>query len=52
MSLGIVLPSSLILMLMGFILAWPYSQTWGYLPSAVLGIVIFAVWVLLLMENF
>lgn len=49
MSLGTLLLVILILMLVGVIPTWPHSQTWGYLPSTVLSILVLAVLVLLIL---
>ena len=40
MSLGTVLLSVLLLILLGVIPAWPHSRGWGYAPSGVLGVVV------------
>ena len=39
----------LVLILVGALPTWPYSQRWGYYPSGTLGIVVIALLVLLLM---
>ncbi len=49
MSLGTLLIIILILVLIGAIPAWPYSQSWGYGPSGILGVALVVVLVLLLM---
>lgn len=38
----------LILMLVGAIPAWPYSRSWGYRPTGLLGVVLIVVLVLVL----
>jgi hypothetical protein len=38
----------LILILLGALPTWPYSRTWGYYPSGILGIILIVVLVLLL----
>ncbi|CAB3924659.1 hypothetical protein LMG26846_05928 [Achromobacter insuavis] len=38
----------LILLLVGAVPAWPYSRSWGYYPSGLLGIVLIVLIVLLL----
>jgi hypothetical protein len=39
----------LLLILIGALPAWPYSQGWGYYPSGTLGIIVVVLVVLLLM---
>jgi hypothetical protein len=38
----------LILLLIGAVPAWPYSQGWGYFPSGLLGVVLIVVVIMLL----
>jgi hypothetical protein len=38
----------LILLLLGALPTWPYSQSWGYYPSGGLGLIVIIVIVLLL----
>lgn len=38
----------LILLLVGAVPAWPYSQGWGYFPSGLLGVVLIVVVIMLL----
>ncbi|KAB2865611.1 MAG: DUF3309 domain-containing protein [Bauldia sp.] len=49
MSLGTILIIILILILLGAIPAWPYSQGWGYGPSGILGVALVVVLILVLM---
>lgn len=49
MSLGSILFVVLILMLIGVIPTWPHSKNWGYYPSAGIGLVLLALFVLLLL---
>ena len=49
MSLGTILIIILILLLLGAIPAWPYSQGWGYGPSGILGVALVVVLILVLM---
>lgn len=49
MSLGTILLIILVLVLLGAIPTWPYSRSWGYAPSGVLGVVLVVVVVLLLL---
>lgn len=48
MRLGTILLIVLILLLVGAIPTWPYSSSWGYAPSGVLGVVLPVVLVLLM----
>ncbi|AFL52849.1 putative membrane protein YkgB [Sinorhizobium fredii] len=47
--LGTVLLIILILLLIGAVPAWPYSASWGYGPSGLLGVLVVVLLVLLLM---
>ena len=47
--LGTVLVILLILLLVGALPAWPYSQGWGYYPSGGLGLVLLILLILLLL---
>ena len=38
----------LILILLGALPTWPYSRSWGYAPSGIVGLVVIIVLVLLL----
>ncbi|CAH2783799.1 MAG: Transmembrane protein Msl3831 [uncultured Caballeronia sp.] len=49
MTIGTILLIILILLLIGAIPSWPYSRSWGYGPSGILGVVLIVVIVLLLM---
>ncbi|MFZ1640666.1 MAG: DUF3309 family protein [Candidatus Contendobacter sp.] len=49
MSLGTILLIVLILILLGVIPTWPHSQSWGYAPSGVVGLVVIILIVLLLL---
>lgn len=46
--LSTVLLVVLILLLVGAIPSWPYSRSWGYGPSGILGIVLVVVLILAL----
>lgn len=48
MALSTILIILLILLLVGALPAWPYSSSWGYRPSGLLGLVLVIVLVLLL----
>ena len=49
MSLGTILFIVLILMLIGVLPTWPHSQSWGYGPSGLLGVVVLILVILVLM---
>jgi hypothetical protein len=48
MTLGMLLLIIVVLLLIGAIPAWPYSRSWGYAPSGIVGVVLVVVLVLLL----
>jgi hypothetical protein len=47
--LGTILVVALVLLLLGALPRWGYSQSWGYAPSGVLGLAIAVVLVLFVM---
>lgn len=49
--MGLVLLIILILLLVGGLPRWGHSQSWGYGPSGVLGLVLLVVVVLILMDR-
>jgi hypothetical protein len=49
MSIGTILLIILILILLGAIPTWPYSQSWGYFPSGIVGVVVVVLLILVLM---
>jgi hypothetical protein len=49
MTLGTILLIVLILLLIGAFPSWPYSRSWGYQPTGIVGVVLIVVIVLLLM---
>ena len=49
--LGTVLIVLLILMLLGAVPSWPHSRNWGYYPSGGLGLVLFILVVLVLLDK-
>jgi hypothetical protein len=49
MTLGTILLIILVLILLGALPAWPYSRSWGYIPSGGLGLVLIIVLILVLM---
>jgi len=48
MGLGTILLIVLILMLVGVLPSWPHSQSWGYGPSGLLGVVVLILLILVL----
>ena len=48
MTLGTILLIVLILLLLGAVPSWPYSRSWGYGPSGIVGVLLIVVIVLLL----
>jgi Protein of unknown function (DUF3309) len=49
MTLGTILLVLLILILLGALPSWPYSRSWGYYPSGLLGVILVIVILLLLL---
>ena len=49
MSVSTIILIVLVLILIGAIPAWPYSSSWGYAPSGILGVIVLIFLVLLLM---
>ena len=49
MTLGTILLIVLILLLIGALLSWPHSRSWGYGPTGGVGLVLVIVIVLLLL---
>jgi len=49
MSLGTILLILLILVLVGAVPTWPYSRSWGYGPSGIVGVIVIVLIVMLLM---
>jgi hypothetical protein len=48
MTLGTLLLILIVLALIGAIPAWPYSRSWGYAPSGMVGVLLIVIVVLLL----
>lgn len=46
--LGTILIILLVLMLLGAVPAWPYSRSWGYAPSGLVGVILVILVILLL----
>jgi hypothetical protein len=49
MTLSTILIIILILILIGAVPSWPYSRSWGYGPSGIVGVILIIVLILLLM---
>ena len=49
MSLSWIILIVLILLLVGALPSWPYSQAWGYYPSGTLGLIVLIVLILVLL---
>ena len=47
MSTGTLLLIVLVLLLIGAVPSWPYSRSWGYYPSGLLGIILLIVLIML-----
>ncbi len=48
--LGTILIIVLILLLLGAVPSWPYSRSWGYYPSGLLGLILLIVIILVLLR--
>ncbi len=46
--MGTILIILLVLLLLGAVPSWPYSRSWGYFPSGLLGVVLLIVIILAL----
>jgi hypothetical protein len=49
MKMGLLLLIIIIILVIGAAPRWPYSQSWGYGPSGILGVVLIVVLILLLL---
>ncbi|PZN51634.1 MAG: DUF3309 domain-containing protein [Proteobacteria bacterium] len=49
MTLSTILIIILILLLIGAVPSWPYSRSWGYGPSGIIGVILVIFLILLLM---
>ncbi len=49
MTMGTLLLIVVVLLLIGAVPSWPYSKSWGYGPSGVLGVVVLVVVLLVVM---
>jgi hypothetical protein len=47
--LGTILLIVLILLLIGAFPAWPHSQSWGYMPSGTIGLIVVIVVILVVL---
>lgn len=52
MTIGTILLIILILVLLGALPAWPYSRSWGYGPTGILGIILVVVLILVVTGRF
>jgi Protein of unknown function (DUF3309) len=50
MLMGLILLIILIVLLLGAVPTWPYSRSWGYGPSGVLGLLLVILLVLMLFQ--
>ncbi len=48
--MGLLLLIVLVLLLVGGLPSWPYSRSWGYGPSGILGVLLLILLVLLLFQ--
>ena len=48
--MGLLLLIVLIVLLLGAAPAWPYSRSWGYGPSSILGLLLVVLLILMLMN--
>lgn len=48
MTVGTIALIILILLLIGAVPTWPYSRSWGYGPSGILGIILIIIIIMLL----
>ena len=46
--MGLILLIILLILALGAIPSWPYSRSWGYRPSGILGVVLIVVLILVL----
>jgi hypothetical protein len=46
----IILLVILFLLLLGALPAWPYSRSWGYMPSGIVGVILVIMLVMLLLR--
>ena len=49
MTLGTILIIILVLILLGAVPNWPYSRSWGYGPSGIVGIILVVLIILVLL---
>jgi len=49
MTIGTILLIILVLALVGAIPAWPYSRSWGYGPSGIVGVIVVVLLILFAM---
>jgi hypothetical protein len=49
MTIGTIILIILVLLLVGAIPAWPYSRSWGYGPSGIVGVIVVVLLILFAM---
>jgi hypothetical protein len=49
MTLGTILIIILVLILLGAVPNWPYSRSWGYGPSGIVGVILVVLIILVLL---
>jgi len=49
MTIGTIILILLVLLLVGAIPAWPYSRSWGYGPSGIVGVIVVVLLILFAM---
>jgi hypothetical protein len=47
--MGLILLVIIIILLLGAFPRWPYSQSWGYGPSGILGVILVVILILFLL---
>jgi hypothetical protein len=47
--MGLILLIILILLLLGAAPTWPYSRSWGYAPSGLIGVILIVILILVLL---
>jgi hypothetical protein len=50
--IGLLLLVLLVLLLVGALPSWPYSRSWGYYPSGLVGTILIILIILLLLGRF
>jgi Protein of unknown function (DUF3309) len=50
--MGLILIIILILLVIGALPTWPYSQGWGYYPGGLLGVILLVILILVVLGRF